>query len=69
MRNLVSEAKAAYYEQCVEYSETIWDRDEALVFRLHGAGATHALIARELGMSYNTVIHTVARLRRRMMGK
>ncbi len=63
----VSDAKAAYYERCVEFSETLWDSTDALLFRMHGAGAKHALIAKELGLSYDGVIHAVARLRRKML--
>lgn len=66
-RSCVRALAADYYERCVEYSETLWDRDDALLFRLHGAGATRALIAKEMGMSPDGVKHAVARLRRRML--
>jgi hypothetical protein len=65
---LARQASADYYEQCVEFSATIWEARDALLFRMHGAGARHALIAKELGMSVRGVEHAVARLRRRMMG-
>lgn len=65
--NIVAEGKAAYHEQAVDFAETIWEARDRLVFLLHGAGARHALIAKETGLSYRGVVNAVQRLRRKML--
>jgi len=69
MSSTSAEANAAYHQQAVDFAETIWESRDRLLFLMHGAGAPHALIAKETGLSYRGVVNAVQRLRRKMLGQ